>query len=440
MQHSTPYSIFNTPEPKSNQRSVLNLRCKPIEKVRIAFIGLGMRTKSALNRYAHIDNTEIKAICDIVPEKCNHASSVLNLYGISSVDVYQNENDWRAICQRNDIDLIYISTHYQLHTPIAIYAMQHGKHVAIEVPAAVTVQECWQLVDTAEQTQRHCMMLENCNYGSFELTTLNMAQQGVFGEVIHGEGAYIHDLKKLILDTDAYWDMWRLKFHAQKNGNLYPTHGLGPLCHIMNIHRGDKLSYLTSTSTKQFGMQEFINENYDNNHEFTTLNYSGGDMNTSLIKTARGKTIMLQHDITSPRPYNRIHLISGTKGFAQKWPKTGIALAPNGLEYVAEDKLQEMLELYKHPVQRQMETVLESIDKQIPEISKNDSMDYIMDYRLIYCLRNGLPLDQDVYDAAEWSSVMELSEYSANNFSTPVEIPDFTRGNYKQTDNIVYHI
>lgn len=441
MNKHLPHNISNEPKVLPNQKNVLELRCEPIEHVRIAFIGLGMRVSSAIKRFMYIEGAEVAVLCDVVSDKIEKAKDILIEHGQAAVDTYCNENDWRKICERSDIDLVYISTHYDLHTPIAIYAMQCGKHVAIEVPAATTIDECWQLVNTAEQTQKHCMMLENCNYGVFELTTLNMVQQGLLGEVIHGEGAYIHDLKKLIFDKDGgYWNMWRLKHHAEKNGNLYPTHGLGPICHSMGIHRGDRMSYLVSMSTNQFGLSAYAKQSFGEDSEFAKQEYKNGDMNTSLIRTLKGKTILLQHDITSPRPYNRVHMLSGTKGFVQKWPKMGMSLAPNGLEYLEKKELKKKLKEFEHPILKQTNKKLKKLAKSVDEIAKNEGMDYIMDFRLIYCLRNGLPLDQDVYDAAEWSSIIELSEYSVNNYSVAVEIPDFTRGAYRQLKKVEYFI
>lgn len=435
-----PLEIFKTPERAKNQKHVLELRCEPIEKVRIAFIGLGMRMNHTIKRFVYIPDAQIKVICDISSEKAENAIEILSNYNYAPVDVYTGVDDWKRICERRDIDLIYISTHYDLHVPIAVYAMQCGKHVAIEVPAATTIADCWKLVDTAEQTQRHCMQLENCNYGSFEMATLNMVQNGLLGEIVHSEGAYIHDLKKLIFDTEqGYWDMWRLKFHEKKNGNLYPTHGLGPICHAMNIHRGDSLHYLVSMSSNQFNLHQYAHEQFGCESEFSKKDYKNGDMNTSIIKTIKGKTIMLQHDITSPRPYSRIHRISGTGGFVEKWPGKGISLKPNGSEYLEETQMDELLKKFEHPVRKAYEQQIEKLEKEVCSIAKNEGMDYIMDSRLIYCLKNGLPLDQDVYDAAEWSSIIELSEKSVENYSMPMLIPDFLRGESNLLNKVNYY-
>lgn len=311
--------------------------------------------------------------------------------------------------------------------------MQNGKHVATEVPAALTMEECWDLVNTAEKTRRHCMMLENCNYDFFEMATLNMAQQGVLGDIVHAEGAYIHDLRELNFRQEGgYWNMWRLDHMKNRNANLYPTHGFGPIAHAMNLHRGDKMNYLVSVSSGQFGMTEYAKNKFGEDSEFATQEYKKGDMNTSIIKTEKGKTIMLQHDVSSPRPYSRIHMLSGTKGFVQKWPRRGIALEPNAHSFLKEEEMAEILAEYEHPITKE-------VGEKAREVGGHGGMDFIMDYRLIYCLRNGLPLDQDVYDAAEWSCIVALSEASVKNNGMPVKVPDFTRGAWQKLDKVTYY-
>ena len=422
----------NTYKSQLNTNDAIELKCDPIETVRIGFIGLGMRGSGAIARYTQIDHVEIVAICDLVQENIDKCQKIITKNGLPKAAAYSGENDWKKICERNDIDLIYVCTHWELHTPIAVYAMEHDKHVAVEVPAALTIEQCWELVNTAERTRKHCMQLENCNYDFFEMATLNMAQKGLFGEIVHCEGAYIHDLRFLNFDEKGYWDMWRLKHLEKEDGNTYPTHGLGPLCHIMNIHRGDKMNHLVSMSSNQFGMSLYAKNKFGDSSEYAKKTYKKGDMNTTLIKTENGKTILIQHDVTSPRPYSRLHTISGTNGFAQKYPQKGIALEPNAHYFLAEEKLDSLLEEYAHPI-------VKEIEEKAKEVGGHGGMDYIMDYRLIYCLRNGLPLDQDVYDAAEWSAIIELSRKSVENNSAPIEIPDFTRGAWKKINKVTYH-
>jgi hypothetical protein len=249
---------------------------------------------------------------------------------------------------------------------------------------------------------------------------------------MHCEGAYIHDLRFLLFDENGYWDMWRLKHLEKTDGNTYPTHGLGPICHIMNIHRGDRMDHLVSMSTGQKGMTLYAKEKFGEGSDYAKRDYQKGDMNSTLIKTANGKTILLQHDVTSPRPYSRLHAISGTKGFAQKYPKKGIALEPDGHKFLPQEKMDSLLSLYTHPI-------VADIEEKAKEVGGHGGMDFIMDYRLIYCLVNGLPLDQDVYDAAEWSSIIELSKRSVANQSMPVKIPDFTRGAWQKVNKVTYY-
>ena len=428
---------IENPEPprEKGQKSVLQLAVNPISTVRIGFIGLGGRGRDAVRRYTFMEGVEIKALCDLKQEAVKNAQNLLTNKKITPAAEYIGHDAWKELCERDDIDLIYICTDWLSHTPIAVYAMKHGKHVAIEVPAATTVAECWDLVNTAEKTQRHCMMLENTCYDFFELSTLNMAQQGLFGELAHGEGAYIHDLRQGLLSknvvTNGYNSNWRMEYNAIHNGNPYPTHGLGPICQVMNIHRGDKMNYLVSVSSNQFGLTALAKEKYGEDSPQATREYKLGDMNTTIIKTEKGRTIMIQHDVTSPRPYSRLHTISGTKGFFQKYPSELIALEPNAHNFMKKEQIDSLMVQYQHPF-------IKEIGEYAKKVGGHGGMDFIMDYRLIYCLRNGLPLDQDVYDAAEWSCLVELTEQSVSNGGMPVKIPDFTRGDWNKLGGLKF--
>jgi hypothetical protein len=241
-------------------------------------------------------------------------------------------------------------------------------------------------------------------------------------DIMHAECAYIHDLRWLKFNKkDGYWNMWRLQYSKWHTGNLYPTHGLGPVAQIMKINRGDRMEYLTSMSSNQVGMSLYAREKFGADSPEARQNYRLGDMNTTLVQTFDGKTIMIQHDTTSPRSYSRIHLLSGTKGIAQKWPRQQVALEPNAHQWLKKEDFDTLMAQYEHPISRE-------IGEKAKQVGGHGGMDFIMDYRLIYCLRNGLPLDQDVYDAATWSSIVELSEISVKNHSSAVEVPDFTRG------------
>jgi predicted dehydrogenase len=394
-----------------------------MDKVRVAIVGLGMRGSGAVQRLSNIEGLEIKALCDKIADRVTKAQAGLDKKNLPKATAYSGDNGWKDMISKEEIDLVYICTPWSLHTPMAVYAMEHEKHVACEVPIAVTLDECWQLVETSEKTRRHCMMLENCCYDFFEMLTLNMARNGMFGEVIHAEGAYIHDLRDLNFSKNGYVDMWRLK-ENYRNGNLYPTHGLGPIAQCMNINRGDQMTHLVSMSTNDFMMADMAKEKAAADpfyNQFVGKSFRG-DMNTTMIHTEKGKTIMVQHDVTSPRPYSRIHLVSGTKGVASKYPSPErIAF---GHSWIKENELKDLYE--KHTP-----ALIKHVGDIAKQVGGHGGMDFIMDWRLIDCLRNGLPLDQDVYDGALWSAIAPLSERSVAKRSRTVDVPDFTRGSWK---------
>ncbi|MFN8209475.1 MAG: Gfo/Idh/MocA family oxidoreductase [Bacteroidales bacterium] len=400
--------------------------------VRIGVIGLGDRGSDAVERLTYIEGVEIKALCDKREVAVKSAQNWLKKIGRPEAkEFFGSEDGWKKLVEMPDLDLIYTCTPWILHTPISVYSMELGKHVACEVPIARTVDEAWQLVETSERTKKHCMMLENCCYDFFELLTLNMARNGMFGEIIHGEGAYIHNLMGYNFGKPqddkpadgAYTDMWRLKENASRNGNLYPTHGLGPVAQVLNINRGDKFEYLSAMSTIDFTMGSFANDLASKDpfyKEFANRNYRG-NLNTTQIMTAKGKTILLQHDVSSEQPYSRIHQVKGTKGMAMKYPKELIAL---GESWAKPDELKKLYDEHSPEI-------VKRLGEEARKVGGHGGMDFIMDWRLIDCLRNGLPLDQDVYDGALWSVIAPLSEWSVANRSQSIDVPDFTCGSWK---------
>ena len=409
-------------ENKAQRFNMSGYAAPKIETVRIGVIGLGQRGSEAVERLSYIDGVEIVALCDKYPDRIAKSQLALARMQRPKAKEYSGEDGWKALCESNDIDLVYTPTPWRLHTPIAVYAMKNGKHAATEVPASKTIDECWELVETSEATKKHCMMLENCCYDFFEQLTLNMTRQGMFGEIVHAEGAYIHDLTKdWLFNKNAYADMWRLKENIGHNGNLYPTHGLGPVAQCMNINRGDKFDHLVSMSSNDFTLNNKAKELAaidDFFKEYVDQPYRG-NMSTTLIRSYRGKTIMVQHDVSTLRPYSRIHLVSGTKGAAQKWP--GPERIAFGHSWIKKEELDDLYKKYSPPIVNHIGAIAK-------DVGGHGGMDFIMDWRLIDCLRNGLPLDQDVYDAALWSCLVPLSQRSVAKKSRTVDIPDFTRG------------
>ena len=431
-------AVYNTPARPADQISMIGFAADPIETVRVAFIGLGDRGDGAVRRFTYLDGVEIVALCDIEEDRVNEMQELLAKRGKPAADAYFGSRDaWKELCQRDDIDLVYIVTDWKMHTPMAVYAMEHGKHVAIEVPATTSIEECWQLVNTAEKTQRHCMMLENCVYDFFELTTLNMAQHGLFGEVIHAEGAYIHDLRALnYLDpaNKGYQGYWRLKWNNEHFGNPYPTHGLVPLMQAMNINRGDRFTTLVAMDTKSVNGKEYVERKTGK----PCNNYRNGDHTTTLMRTAQGKVVEIQHNVMTPQPYNRLFKLTGTKGYATKYPTPEFALSGEALKGTDAPQM-DNLNAHKFMDAKQKDALMKKYYHPIlTEYGENGrsmghgGMDYIMDARLVYCLQHGLPLDIDVYDMAEWCCLAELGALSMDNNCAAVSFPDFTRGHWNE--------
>ena len=394
-----------------------------IDTVRIAYIGLGARGVGAVKRMAKIANTKIVALADIAPDKVTRSQTLLEKTP-HQPDVYTGSEDaWKQAVDRDDVHLVYICTPWNLHAPMALYAMEKGKHVAVEIPAALSLEECWNLVETSERTKRHCVMLENCCYGFFELLTLNMARQKFFGKIVHVDGAYIHDIFESLFDRNRRYDLWRLR-ENQRNANLYPMHGLGPVSQVLDINRGDQYDYLVSMSGDDFMVKKRIDHLAAKDPTFAEFSKSSfrGNMNTTTIRTKSGRTAMIQHDVTSPRPYSRIHSISGTKGSAQQFPLP--AKISNGHEWLPEKDFKELEKQFEPPI-------VKKIGELAKKVGGHGGMDFLMDWRLIDCLRNGLPMDMDVYDAAAWSSIIPLSEWSVANRSNSIDVPDFTGGAWK---------
>ena len=425
--------VTDVPERPAGQTDMLGFAAEPMDSVRIGVVGLGMRGSSAASRLTFVPGARVTAICDIDTARVNKVMARYAAKNYGPVATYGGEEEsWKQLCEDPNVDLVYVVTDWKRHTPIAKYAMEQGKHTAIEVPAASTLEEIWDLINTSEKTRKHCMMLENCVYDFFEMNTLNMAQQGLFGEVLHTEGSYIHNLDEF---WPAYANNWRLEFNKERRGDVYPTHGVGPARQLHDMHRGDRMTTLVAMDTNPV-TGPILSERANGRPDPT---FANGDHTMTMIRTAAGKTIHIQHDVMTPRPYSRMYQLTGTKGFANKYPSEGYAFEP---EQIATDYMPDHENLTAHGFisdeQRQILTDRHThpIIKEVGEVAKkvggHGGMDYIMDYRLIYCLNNGLPLDMDVYDLAEWCCLIPLTAISIENGSMPVEVPDFTRGAWQK--------
>ena len=408
---------------------------KPIETVRVGFVGIGLKGMEHVANLLRIDGVELRAVCDIREEACASARREARALGRREPTAYtRGERDFERMCAAEDLDLVYTATPWEWHAPICLAAMRHGKHVATEIPAAIALDECWQLVETAERTGKYCAMMENVNYMREEMAILRMVRSGVLGELVHAEGGYEHDTR--YLKARDYGDgLWLGAHFAKRNGNLYPMHGLGPLAWYLDINRGDRLEYLVSMSSKARGMDLYAREHLPEGNPKRVRKYINGDVNSSLIRTAGGVTIILKHDTDLPRPYSRQTLVQGTRGIVRRFPEFQVSLEKKsrmegdrsthtwepGSRYLAE---------YEHPLWKR------ALERAAPDSGAGGkpapvTAEFLEDSRLIQALRAGVSPDFDVYDAATWSAVTALSEKSVADRGRPVDFPDFTGGKWK---------
>ncbi|MDD7563406.1 MAG: Gfo/Idh/MocA family oxidoreductase [Alloprevotella sp.] len=433
--------VVDTPQRPAGQKDVINLTAPKMQTVRVAFVGLGMRGPGAVERFTYIPGVQIVALCDYEKGRAEACQGYLKKAGLAPADIYYGEKGYEELCKRPDIDLVYVATDWDHHYPVAKCALENGKHTAIEVPSAMNLEQCWSLIDLSEKSQKHCMILENCCYDWFELRALNMAQHGVFGEVIRAQGAYIHNLDDF---WDYYWKNpdgsdpdklgWRMKYNKENRGDVYATHGLGPVAQVLNIHRGDRFTTLVAMDTKSVHGKEYVEKKTGKPCD----DYRNGDHTTTLMRTADGKVVEIQHNVMNPQPYNRLYQLTGTRGFANKYPVEGYAVDAAQLKatgsapkvdnlsshgFMPESEKQALEAKYEHPI-------IKKYGALASKVGGHGGMDFFMDARMVYCLQNGLPLDMDVYDLAEWCCLAELGTLSMDNNCAAVSFPDFTRGHW----------
>ncbi len=402
-----------------------------IPTVRIGYVGIGGQGSSHVRNLLKIKGCQITAVCDVRSERTDWATKAITDAGFARPAVYdKGPHDFERLCETEQLDLVYNATPWEFHVPIMLAAMKNGKHTATEVPAAMTLDDCWAIVETAEKHQKHCVLMENCNYDRMEMMVYNMVRQGVLGEVLHAEGGYLHDLRSIKF-ADEGEGLWRRAWDTKINGNTYPTHGLGPIANCLDINRGDRFDYLVSMSGPARGLRNWAAEHVPADSPKRKEQYVEGDMSTSIIKTANGRTILVEHCTNLPRPYSRIHMVQGTKGLFQGYPNR-VYIEGRGKEdqWVEAEK---MLGEFEHPIWKEMAAAAEG--------AGHGGMDFIEDYRLIKCLREGLPTDMNVYDAASLSAVVHLSVQSVAEKAATMDFPDFTRGRWKTTPPLaIVHI
>ncbi len=435
--------VVDTPQRPAGQKSVLGLTTEKMPVVRVAFVGLGMRGPGAVERFTYIPGTQIVALCDYEAKRAEACQRFLKKAGLPPADIYSGAKGYEELCRRPDIDLVYVATDWDHHFPVAKCALENGKHTAIEVPSAMNLEQCWELIELSEKTRKHCMILENCCYDWYELNALNMAQHGVFGEVLRAEGAYIHNLDDF---WGYYWSNpdgtdpeklgWRMKYNMENRGDVYATHGLGPVAQVLNIHRGDRFTTLVAMDTKAVHGPDYVEAKTGKR----PANFRNGDQTTTLMRTANGKVVEIQHNVMNPQPYNRLYKLTGTKGYATKYPEQHFALDKSQLNasgvapkvddlsshgFLPKAEHDALMQKYQHPI-------ITKYGAMAQKVGGHGGMDFFMDARLVYCLQNGLPLDMDVYDLAEWCCLAELGSLSMDNNCASVAFPDFTRGEWNK--------
>jgi predicted dehydrogenase len=392
------------------------------EVVRIGIVGTGLRGRSVLNELLAIDGARITAICDVVQEKANRASRMITDKGQPApAVVVKGENGFEELVRRDDVDFVYTATPWEWHVPVMLASLAAGKHCGSECPIGTTLKDLWSLVDASEQSRRHCLHLENCTYGETEMLVNRLVHAGVFGEVLHTEAAYLHDLRSILFETRDE-GLWRRAWHTRANANLYPTHGLGPVSWYLDIHAGDRYDYLVAMGGPHRGLELWREEKVDKSDPRWQEQYVTGDHNTSILKTVNGKTVMLQHDVSNPRPYTRHNRVQGTKGAFEDYPPRIYVEGQAGGERWTN-------------VDEWKKTHTDPLWLRLGDRAKNaghGGMDFIMAYRLVECLREGLVPDYDVYDAAAWSAPFPLTEMSIAGGSAPMKFPDFTRGEWSK--------
>ncbi|MFF8380107.1 Gfo/Idh/MocA family protein [Streptomyces sp. NPDC015661] len=388
--------------------------------VRIGIVGLGNRGASMIGNFLSLPWVRVVAVCDPVREKAERAAATVVAAGQPAPALYSHgADDYENLCTRTDLDFVYVATPWETHFAIARAAMLGGKHVGVECPVAMELTELWELVDLSEQTRRHCMQLENCCYGRNEMRVLRMAHAGRFGELLHGAGAYNHDLRGLLFSPTYYEGPWRRMWHTRLRGDLYPNHGFGPVANYMDVNRGDRVVSISSFGTPALGLAEYRAANMPPGDPSWKETYIESDRTISMVRTSKGRLIRLEHDVSTPHPYSRINSLGGTRGVFEDYPAR-IYLEPD----------------HKDDVWGDFSAYATEFDHWLWKEHANPpgghgGMDYIMVYRLMQCLQLGLPPDFDVYDAATWTAPVPLSHASIKANGAPQEIPDFTRGEWK---------
>ncbi len=398
--------------------------------LRIGFVGIGNRGTAHLDICLAQKEIEIPAICDINPANLRRARTWIEKSGRPTPAEYgRGETDFKRMCERENLDLVVTATPWRWHAQVCVAAMTNEKHAATEVPAALTVEECWQLVETSEKSNRFCTMLEQVNYARHSLMVLHMIQQGAFGELVNAAGGYMHDLRNAKLDPNSASyprKLWRLAHSIRRNGNLYPTHPIGPIAWWLDINRGDRFDYLVSMSSNAVSLNDFAARQYGQQSRYAKQKMLQGDVNVSLLKTATGRSVSLFFDTNTPHPHTKDLKLQGTRGYysgnSQEVFLDGRTRDKHG------EPLFNYADEYEHPLWTRLGKQKYA---RVRGHGGGGAHNQIMWRRIGDAIRGGHQPDIDVYDAATWSVISALAEQSVSNRSQTVDFPDFTRGKWK---------
>jgi hypothetical protein len=406
------------------------LKGKDDRVVRLGFIGVGSQGTNLLRSCLSMPDVQISAISDISDTALSRALNLVEESGRKRPEGYSGANDYLNLVTRDDIDAVVIATPWLLHTPMCVAAMKAGKHVAPEVWGASTVDECWELVRTAEETGMQCMMLENHCFDRIEMSALQMVREGLFGEMLHYECGYCHDLRGIKFRPGAEFGengqgpaRWRTLNSEKRNGDLYPTHGLGPIANCMNDNRGNRMISLTSTATKPRTLHEYIVQQGGRDHPNAEIDWMLGDVVTTVIKTQNGETITLTHDTNTPRPYSNNMMVQGTKGLWQYHRGLCNSVYVDGRSPGHQwEAWEKYIPEFEHPLWKKFTS--EGVR------GDHGGAGYLKIRSFVECIKRGIPTVIDVYDTAAWIAVTPLTEKSIALGNTAVDFPDFTNGKW----------
>ncbi|MBQ7180938.1 MAG: Gfo/Idh/MocA family oxidoreductase [Bacteroidaceae bacterium] len=418
----------------ADDNSMVGFVAPRLQKIRVGVVGVGGRGTSAVYRLASVPGVEVTALCELVESKAVNAQQQLKERGFAAPQLFIGPEAYKRMCESGLCDAVHINTNWVSHAEIALFAIRSGLHTFVEVPGCRTIDESWEIVEATEKHRVHCMILSNCCYGEDEMLMINLSRLRILGELYHAEGCYLHETRErqgqAFLGPDKIFSS--LETLIDHTGMCYPTHALGPVALAMDINRGDRFDYLVSMGSKGFAWQEYAIQKYGPDAPVSKIKFEANDFNTTLIRTANGKTIMLRQCNNSPMPYTRVHSLYGFNGTVSTNPLTaGVepSLGAGVGRWLKDEALNEFRAKYGHQLWREAGEIAR-------RVGGHGGMDYLMDLRWSYCLRHGLPLDMTVYDLATWSCVFPLSEQSVRKHSVPLDIPDFTRGSWKTNPRV----